>query len=621
MRAGWRSAGPARWTVRGAVVAALLVPLSVLSGCASIPRTGPVVPGRAVNADPRAGIVQVVGFRPVPGATPEGIVSGFLGAAAGFGDDHEVARSYLTPQVRLAWRPDASVKIYQNGTESVQEVAPKPTPSTRPTPSPSEVPGGSSADVRDRVETTKVVVKVPLDATIDRDGRYTLVAPGKTSTTPFTLTRAGGQWRISELPDGILINSIDFGVTFRPFPVYFADPTRRFLVPDIHWFPGTRDQPESLQLPTALVRVLLQGPPRWLKDSVVTGAPDGTRMAVAAVVVSDDVATVDLTNRVRDAGTRDRQLLASQLQATLSPLQIGSVQITVHQTAFDVPAGSGGPADENDPSRPDGQPIADPQVESRPVVIDAKGRLARLNGSTPEPVKDVAALAVPGVNRPAVSSDSTAYAVLNGDRSRLLLQMPGAKMLTLVTSAALTAPSFDPQGWVWTAPGANTGFVYAGGPASAAVKVKAPWMNGLDVVGMRVSRDGTRAAVVSRSRGVAHLFLSGVQRDADGKPESLSQPIGLFPDLRTARDVAWVDEDAVVVLGQRASATGEGPWVVQIGGTIRAGIPGTPVVGAESITAGNGEQFLMAGSRTGVLARSGAVWAKVSTARWPAFPG
>jgi len=612
----------------------LLALLPVLSGCASIPHSGPVVPGRAVVADPREGIVQLGGSGPVPGATAEGIVTGFLRVAAGFSNDHQVARSFLSPKRRLAWRPDAAVSVYPSQSQlKVKEIGAKPIPESAPVPSNAGTVGDDSggngsgdnsrdgaarADVRDRAEATRVTVTTPVEATIDRDGRYEIAPPGKTVTATFGLIKMDGEWRINALADGILIAAVDFAVTYRAFPVYFGDPTGRYLVPDVHWFPGIRDNLTAPELPTALVRVLLQGPPPWLADAVVTGAPPNTSMAVGAVVVADDVATVDLTDQVRTADTPSRQLLASQLQATLGQLStIGSVQITVRRLAFDVPAGSAG---ENDPSQPDGQPVADPQVDARPVLINAKGRLARLDNGTLGEVKDVGGLAVPGANRPAVSNDSTAYAVLTADRRKLLRQLPGGKAVSLVSPGVLTAPSFDPLGWAWAAPGPNTGFVYAMAANAAAVKVKAPWLKGANVVSMRMSRDGTRAVVAVQIRGHAHLFVTGVQRGAGGLPVTLSQPPrGLFPDLKTVDDVAWVDEDEVVVLGRRAGTTEERPWEVQIGGVL--GPAGAPVSGADSITAGNGELSVMAGTGKGVVARSGALWETVSPGRWPAFPG
>jgi hypothetical protein len=599
--------------------------LSFVSACAAIPTTGPVLRGRALESDPRDG-VSVIPEGPRPGDSAEGIVTGFLRAAAGFGDDHQVARSFLTPPRRLVWRPDDSVVVYPGESSlATRETAPvRPAPQTtrdrtapgqaagedapRPTASPTPPP--------DRADLARVVVKTPVEARVDSDGRYTLAPPGDKKTVTFDLVRTGDDWRISALADGILVARSDFDVTFRAYPVYFTDPGGRYLVPDLHWFPGTRDQQGSRELPTALVRALLSGPPDWLQGAAISGFPEQTRMAVAAVVVSGDVATVDLTDQARLARTRGRQLLNAQLQATLGQLRtVSAVKITVRQRAFDIPTGSD---DSSDPALPAARPVADPQVDSRPVVIDQKGKLARLDGGTLQPVAGVGQLAVAGANRPAVAVDSSsAYAVLDGARQRLLLQMPGAKAETLVKAAGLTAPSFDPQGWVWTSAGGGPGYVWAAGADTGAVKVAAAWARGYDVVALRISRDGTRAAVAVRMRGRAHLFVSGVVRDAGGRPQQLNAPIGLVPDLAAVRDVAWAGEDQLAVLGRRAGGA-EQPWVVQIGGGVH-GSSAAP--GAESIAAGNGELSLMTGTANGILGRSGLRWQRVSTARWPAFPG
>jgi Lipoprotein LpqB beta-propeller domain/Sporulation and spore germination len=607
-------------------VLVLLVALAAgLSACATIPTTGPVLSGNQINGDPRDGVSGGSGLLPdgpAPGADPVGVVSGFLQAAAGFAGYHRVARAFLTPQRALTWQPDASVQIYpRRDSLRIKKVGePKPASTAEPTVTPQA--GGGAVDVpADQI--TKVTVHTPIDAEIDQDGRYSPAPPGRIITVTFSLIHAHGEWRITDLPNGILVGRNVFDVSFRSFPVYFADRTGQFLVPDLHWFPGSRDEPGSPELPTALVRVLLQGPPTWLQGAVRTGAPPDTRMAVGAVVVADDVATVDLTDPVRKASARDRQLLAYQLTATLGQLRtVSTVQITVRGLTFDVPAGGSRGGGGDDPSsQPASQPVVDPKVSSRPVMIDPKGRLAWLDGRTLVPVKDVAGLAVDGANRPAVSSDGSSFAVLNRRRTRLLLQLPGTQVVTLVKSQNLTAPSFDPQGAVWTSPGTADGYVYAAGAGAGAVQVAAPWLQHVDVVALRISRDGTRAAIAVRDADRAdraRVYVSGVVRDDLGRPESLTPPVGLLPAAQSVVDLAWMDEDQIVVLARTTTDPVLRPWMVQIGGDVR---PGTEVEGAENITAGNGELMLMIGRAKGSVARSGRLWDDVTAARWPSFPG
>jgi hypothetical protein len=96
-------------------------------------------------------------------------------------------------------------------------------------------------------------------------------------------------------------------------------------------------------------------------------------MAVNAVVVSGDVATVDLTERARSASPEQRQLLALQLRETLDgfPSFAGTVKITAAGADFDVPTG-GWSVDA--PGESSAGPRVDPSVDPRPLVLNPKGR-------------------------------------------------------------------------------------------------------------------------------------------------------------------------------------------------------------------------------------------------------
>ena len=628
-----RGPGRAAVLVRGVVAVGAVL---VLAACAGIPSEGPVVPGRPAGKDAGLGLYQVIPDGPQPGATPQQSVTGFLRAATGFADDHRIARSFLAPSRRLAWRPDTSVVVYpaQNPPTPVlvDETGAHPTATPAATTPAVASPKASAAKSgplaadpgrdRDLAGTATVRVNVPVLATIDGNGRYTTARPGTHREVTYGLVRINGEWRIDKVPDGILISTNDFGVTFRDFPVYFAASGQRFLVPDIHWFPANNTE----ALPTALVRALLAGPPSWLAPAVTTGVPSGTQMAVSAVVVSGDVATVDLTERARSAMPEQRQLLALQLRETLDgvPGFDGRVKITAGGADLDVPT-VGWSVDT--PGESSAGPQVDPSVDSRPVVLNSKGHLARVEG--PQrlvPVTGVDGLAVPGASRPAMSSDGTAYAVLGAQRKELLLQLPGMPQATVaVRGRDLTAPSFDPYGWVWASPEQNNGKLYAARTDTGPTVVTAPWLAGYVVASARVSRDGARLLIAARrpATSSAYLFVSGIARAADGRPEAITEPLSLVPDLASAIDAAWVDEDQVVVLGRRSGPlapdqTKEQPLVVQVGGAIEST---TPAPGATSITAGNGTLTLMVGNAQGLMTRAGDKWELTPGGHWPAFPG
>jgi hypothetical protein len=609
-------------------VAIAFAAVLVLPACMSIPREGPVVPGRPAGKDPNEGIFQYVPEGPAPGGTPEETVVGFVQAANGFSEDHRVARSFLSPARRVAWRPDASVDIYpdalppprvveQTGTPRAPATSATRAPSpgaavATPDPAPSPTAGSYPRRDRDDAERATVAVDVPVTASIDDEGRYTAQPAGKRRKVTYGLVRVGGEWRIDSLPDGILINALDFGVTFRPFPVYFSDAGHRFLVPDIHWFPYTP------AVPTALVRALLGGPAPWLSPAVTTGAPPGTRMAVNSVVVSVRTATVDLNDAALTASPEERQLLERQLRETLSGFA-DAVKVTVQGADYDIP--SGGWADDSGEAATG--PRVDPSVDARPIVLDAAGRVARVEGSEPEseivPVKGVEKLAVPGASRPAASSDGTVFAVLGPLRQSLLLQLPGTPQATAVIRGqqGLTAPSFDPQGWVWTSPATNHGVVYAA-RTDGVTTVPAPWLNGYQVESLRASRDGARLLIGARRGNRAAVFVAAVPRQSDGRPAEVKSPLSLMPDLQTVTDTAWVSEGQVAVLGRRIGSTAQQTWVVRVGGEIKE-VASAP--GATSITAGNGDLTLVAGSPSGMLTRAGQTWETTRNAHWPAFPG
>ena len=160
--------------------------------------------------------------------------------------------------------------------------------------------------------------------------------------------------------------------------------------------------------------------------------------------------------------------------------------------------------------------------------------------------------------------------------------------------------------------------MFAAGVDPGSFKVKAPWLQRTDVVAMRISRDGTRAAIAVRRAGRANVFLAGVIRDGQGRPESLTKPSGLMPGLTSVTDLAWIDENHLVVLGGTRADPAARPLVVQIGGTVT---PAVRVVGADSVAAGNGPLSILVGSPEGTFARAGARWEPLSTARWPAYAG
>ncbi|MDQ1289062.1 MAG: hypothetical protein QG622_2628 [Actinomycetota bacterium] len=617
---------------------------AVLAGCVSIPSDGPVVKARPVEGG-RAGAVQYYPAGPSLDDTPGELIRGFLRASADYTDDHAVARGFLMSRRQLSWRPESSVVVYaETGLRltvtraGVSLLDPGPTVAV-PVPSTSSVPpsrgvsatpsSASLLDARPALgEQVRVTVQLPVHARIDKSGRYVLAAPQEVETRYFELTGTERGWRIDDLDEGLMITRENLKQTFRAVKLYFADPTGTYLVPDLRWFPGA-----SSSTPSQVVSALLAGPSDWLEPAVSTGAPSDTKLTVNAVKIVDGLVTVDLNSAIRLATARQRLILKAQLERTIATLglttsQVNGVAITVEQQKFELqpPAGeatepraAGGarPTPRTASTRlPLGLP---PDIDARPVVLDAAGAIARAGVET-QPVSGLEALGGAGVTDPAVDADGRAYAVLADGRTRLRYAVPSGTPLTLVVGTALVPPSFDPFGWVWTSQADSLGTLLAARPDAGVSRISAAWLHGRQVRSLRISREGARAVLVTARPGSGHEVLAAaVIRNSTGTPIALSEPVRLLEDAQEVAGAAWVDSTQVVVLARRPGFASQ-PWIVEIDGDVHAA--GTAPIQGTAVTAGNSESDLYVQVSGGaVRARVGVTWMDLPGVRYAAMPG
>jgi hypothetical protein len=592
-----------RSAARPVALLTALVAALVLAGCARIPMSGPVTEGRSGDDD--TADVRVIAREPARGMSPQEIVSGFLLAVGNAESDYATARTYLTKGAGARWRPDAGTVVYSRENPGVDVVA-----DGRAVPSGAAV----SPDVRE----VKATVSASEVATIDDHGRYTVADPGARTRASFTLTRDDqGQWRIAGLEDGLLVAESFLGLEYRAYDLYFLDPSHTTLVPETRWFPRRESNA------TVLARELLAGPSPWLAAGVRSAFPPGTQLAPpGSVRVEEGVANVDLTSSARDADPRDRGLMLAQLSATLRPVDnVNTVTITVGGSEIDVP--------KMPPSL-----MVDPAVETSPVLVKDGGLLTVSPGGTPSPVEGLPDLRAFDLARPAMSPPVTQqpgprrYAVLAAERSQLYLLSPGEpdRPSPVLVAPDLTAPSFDPYGFVWSTAAVSRDSVTAVSPSGDVVTVAAPWLSGRRIVSLRASRDGTRVLVASTDAdGLAHLEVAGVERRADDLA-----PVRIGPDgpleikgLERVDDAVWIGDLEIAALGRVKGEKQSAVHVLNIGA--QAGETLAPVPGAVRLAGGNGEGQVLVGTSDGrVLEQAGSVWVvKRGTegARDPAYAG
>lgn len=559
---------------RRRVVATLLgfVVLGALVGCVSLPRSGPVT-----EADPQVRAedeVVLVAHGPQPDASPMQIVQGFLRAlAAAGGDDFAVAREYLAGPTSQTWDPRAQVRVYAE---------------------------------RDEISLTQrddgaVEASVLAAATVDEQGRYTESPPDTTMETSFSLARGtNGQWRIVDLEDGVLLSPAVFEAQFIEQPLYFLSQDQQALVPEIRWFP-------KHNITTQIVRSLLEGPSSWLGPAVTTAAPAGTRLAVDSVTVVEGVADIDLSPEALGASEDELSLLAAQVQESLRDVQaVRSINIT-----------AGGTSLENDA---DVELLRNPYLTVDPVVLSGE-ELLTFNGTELMEIEDVEPLDGIEAHDPAQPFEDQPgrWVVLDGEDTLVTVPKVGEPSEVLYRGEDLVPPSIDRHGWVWTGGRNSDGSITAVDELGNSVSVDASWLDGTELLAVRVSRDGARAVVVWREDGGTRLAITAISRDVDATPVALNDPVRLGESLSSITDVAWVDEETVAVLAS-GDSNDEAVQLMSVGGPTTE-LPS--VDGAEQLTAGTGDRTLLLATEDGGLyERNGLGWTRVlDGAEDPAYPG
>lgn len=566
---------PMLWRV---VCALLLVSVLGLAGCSSIPMSGPVG-----KSDSDGGSEPFEDYRynprgPQPDADAQSIVEGFINAGTGIQDDFKVARQFLAPGIAKTWKPDERTLVSSKD------------PKISPTKS------GS-----------KFTIKLQLARIVDGNGILHSQPAGSTENIDVKLTKVDGQWRIADIPDGLMLSTADFSALFRPQTLYFYDPTFTFGVPDVRWFVANRSASASA------VRVLLKGPAPYLKGAVVSAFPEGSMLARPSVPIDAEKgkATVDLTSQVLEGTTSaQRRRMLGQLEMTLvGSNTISSVSMTVEQREVKM-----GTAAESAPVA-----IRDKQVPDTQIAIVDKelryyddGQVNRI-----DKVPSVAALAP---QDPAMAASAKAFAFLNGDRDELLTVAPGGVIKMRHGGAALTAPSFDPWNWVWTANGDGSGRVTSvpfGDGNKDTVQVNAEWLSGKRVTELKISRDGARALIIAAANGKSEVYISGVIRSADGSPKALVEPISLQPGVPVDSG-AWLGETSVVVM--KASADAEvKPEILRLDGEPQ---DIAALHGMLNISAGNSAQQIYGQTGAAIFGRSGNSWSQqVPGVTEPSFAG
>ncbi|MBN6034503.1 GerMN domain-containing protein [Amycolatopsis sp. 195334CR] len=499
-------------------IGALLACLTVLgaSGCATVPEESQA---RVISS---GGVAAPAPSVPEPAKDLDalGVVRQFVEASAQPQNDNARARVYFDPPAKATWRPDRGLTVMEEKFDTVY--APE-----------------QPADPNRRIvllRGTNVGKLGPDSAFIPLSGGF---------EKPVQLARQpDGQWRIVSPATDLVITEPEFTRNYFRVPVYFFATDRNALVPDLRY---VVQKPQS-GLPGRVVDLLLAGPSDFLDGAV--NNPLGEQAAIEQNVVGgpDGVVTVPLTG-VGGQSDEQKKLIAAQVVKSLQ--SVTSSRIRLLSDGAPLVAGREEWRASDVPSY---EPEASPE-SSLPGLMVSGGRVRSLSDGAP--ILGPAGSRAYDVVTAAQSLDGRQMAVVERENGRLWLRVGefGNELArTELSGDRLSRPTWRPAlpgsgggGEVWTVvDGSQVVRVLRtaqGTWSSQVVNADMVRSLGVEISAIRLSRDGTRAAMVV----AGNLVVASVVRNADSV--SLRSPRMLQAErLRNVKDVDWVSQDSLVAI-------------------------------------------------------------------------
>ena len=255
----------------------IVLALGLLTSCVSIPADGPVqpVPQSDINSQ---SATRFTPAGPQTGATRTDIVHGFVESMLAYPESLAAANQFLTPEAARTWDPQASTWVY------------------------------SSARVVTSASGDNFRIELNVSAHLDAQGRLTKRKQRK--HLPIQLVQHDGEWRISDLPSGVLVSDDFMASHMRPFELFFFDESGSRLVSEpVHAIVGEK-------LATTLIQRLAVGPAEADRSWLRTFVPSARTQA--SVPLIDNRAEVEIGVAIGDTPVDDTDRMAAQIIATLS---------------------------------------------------------------------------------------------------------------------------------------------------------------------------------------------------------------------------------------------------------------------------------------------------------------
>lgn len=485
--------------------------LLLVGGCGSIPTSGPVT---RVADDKGFGesTVRYAPARPVPGASPQEIVLGYLDAMLAFPVSTGTASAFLTPSAAKGWRPLDGVRVYSRPKVS----APVPDRST---------------DVDEAGDRVVVRMSSSQIARLDQQGRYTRMR-GDSDLT-YALQQVDGEWRIATPQSGLLVSSKYFNDYFRPFDIFMFDKPGRRLIP-VPVYLAVGDQ-----LATSLVASLARGSAD--DDQVTRTYVPKLESLRTSVPISDGVADVEFEEEFRTASESTQDHLSAQIVWTLRQVpEIEGVRLTGGSTVL---TRNGLPV----------QPIDSwgafgPSTSGTHVYGISDDKVVQLDGDRVSPLTGEWGKDARGAVRIAVS-DAGVAGVLTG-RSEVRVTNRAGSAPRAYGGSQFVTPRWDRDGVLWLVDrvGGSTRVRLVRDDLITALPIGS--LTGLNVSTFSLSPGGSRYAVTADGG----VYVGMIQRSDKNQIVRLTEPQPLAVDAATPTSAVWESDTQLAYLaGSRIS--------------------------------------------------------------------
>jgi hypothetical protein len=557
--------------MRSKIIGGILVGALTLSGCAGIPTSSQVYYGEEISEDTSTQFVRVIARPPNRNMSPEEIVRGFLDACADPSENYGIARQYLAIESAEIWNPLTGIEIYESSTIEVA------------------------------VDSTNLTVGASKIGTISDTGRYQSGDPGGQISKSFELAKdPGGQWRILNLSDGILLSSGDVDRSFRSFPIYFFNTDLTSLITDSLLVPVSNSGAA-----TSLVRSLLEGPSAYLSPVATSAFPVGTTLTYGSVPILNGIAQVDLSKEILGANEVTRRALSAQLVWTLSALaNVSAVQISVSGQPF-VLSNLGSLQTLQDWQSL--SPLPDSDLITLNVIrieniFSVDGEIETLKFVSPAPLAFV-----------STNPDDTMVATVSADRKSLqVIRASDSKFRLVAQGDEISKPTWDQDGNIYFSDfGQGVREVSSDGSLRVVAVDVTTLGTSEQVKQVAVSSDGVRVAVVLSDGTQDVIAVGAIFKTADE-----TRIIGLHRierSITSVRDIAWSSPTSIAVLGSDESTSELLFDVSLLDG--KSKLFSTPIGAQQIWVDGTGKLFISAvdGTEQLVYEQSFGSWAQVTS--------